>query len=288
MPPMKDWKRVLPRRVPTTSDRILTDNPVNQHQHGGDASTVLHYRPSNKRFPEVQLRTADVHDEERWKFAHYLWNAGVLMGEVVAGREDGEWWLSPSEEEHWRVKGEKVLELGAGVGLGGIMSALAGAQEIAITDYPVPTILATISTNVSTNLPLALQYKTSIHPHQWGVFTTPFATTHFHQYTRILAADCLWVPYEHGNLARSMLHFLSEAPGARVYVIAGFHTGRATVARFFEETAPEVGLEIVDIFEMNSEGARREWLKERDAGEEDIGEWKKWLAVARLRRRGAE
>jgi hypothetical protein len=93
------------------------------------------------------------------------------------------------------------------------------------------------------------------------------------------------MPYEHENLARSMLHFLSESPDARVHVIAGFHTGRAKMAGFFEETVPEVGLEVEDIFEINAEGARRAWAKERDGGREDIGERKKWLVVARLRRR---
>jgi len=93
------------------------------------------------------------------------------------------------------------------------------------------------------------------------------------------------MPYEHENVAKSMLHFLSEAPEARVYVIAGFHTGRAKMAGFFEETVPKVGLEVEDVFEMNAEGVRRPWAKERDGGREDIGERKKWLVVARLRRK---
>jgi hypothetical protein len=92
------------------------------------------------------------------------------------------------------------------------------------------------------------------------------------------------MPYEHENLAKSMLHFLSETPDARVYVTAGFHTGRAKMAEFFEEIVPEVGLVVDMIFEMNAEGVQRAWAKERDGGREDIGERKKWLVVARLRR----
>lgn len=84
-------------------------------------------------------------EDQRRKFAHYLWNAGVLVGELVGGRPaaegngdgekeekengevvvkrvqeeedkwgEGRWWLSVEEEALWRVKGEKVLELGAG------------------------------------------------------------------------------------------------------------------------------------------------------------------------------
>lgn len=92
------------------------------------------------------------------------------------------------------------------------------------------------------------------------------------------------MPHEHENLAKSMLYFLSDSPDARVYVIAGFHTGRAKVALFFEETVPGVGLEIEEIYEMDAEGKRRAWAAERDSGREDVGERKRWCVLARLRR----
>lgn len=88
---------------------------------------------------------------------------------------------------------------------------------------------------------------------------------------------------QHTNLAKSMLHFLSPEPSARIFVIAGFHTGRARMAPFFEETLEEEGLEIEDIFEMDANGERREWKS--DVPEEMSGERKKWLVVARLKRR---
>jgi hypothetical protein len=93
------------------------------------------------------------------------------------------------------------------------------------------------------------------------------------------------MPQEHKALAQSMLHFLSYSPEATILCIGGFHTGRAKLAPFFEEVVPNAGLEIVDTFEMDADGKRREWRKERDGGREDIGERKKWLVLARLRRR---
>lgn len=66
--------------------------------------------------------------------------------------------------------------------------------------------------------------------------------------------------------------------------IGGFHTGRVKIASFFEEIVPESGLEVEDIFEMDATGRRREWRPARDGGREDIGERKKWLVLARLRR----
>lgn len=113
---------------------IFTDDL--QNLHGDDPETVILYRSA--KYGELELRTADVNGEEqRRKFAHYLWNAGLLVGELVGGRateeqaansiehgdggedgwKEGEWWVSKEEERRWSVQGETVLELGAG-GLG--------------------------------------------------------------------------------------------------------------------------------------------------------------------------
>lgn len=103
---------------------IFTDDLLNQH--GDDANTLIVYKSA--RFGDLEFRTADVNgEEERRKFAHYLWNAGVLVGEVVGGRpgkdgegrkgdgwEEGGWWIGEEEEGTWSVEGETVLELGAG------------------------------------------------------------------------------------------------------------------------------------------------------------------------------
>lgn len=173
--------------------------------------------------------------------------------------------------------------MSTGVGLGGIVSALAGAQLVAVTDYPAPSILDTIRANVTHNVPPLLQPRISVHGHCWGSVEDPFERAHAHRYTRVLAADCLWMPAEHNNLAKSMAHFLAPSPHARVLCIAGFHTGRARVAPFFEEIIARHGLEVDDIFEMDDHGVRRPWAAERDGGLEDVTERKKWLILARLR-----
>lgn len=99
---------------------IFTDDL--QNQHGDDPDTVIVYRSA--KFGDLEFRTADVNGEEqRRKFAHYLWNAGILMAEITGGKgvEDregneasGEWWLRDGEEEKWSVDCHRVLELGAG------------------------------------------------------------------------------------------------------------------------------------------------------------------------------
>ncbi|ORY01105.1 hypothetical protein BCR34DRAFT_494125, partial [Clohesyomyces aquaticus] len=151
-------------------------------------------------------------------------------------------------------------------------------------DEPTPAILDAIKTNVSENIRESLRSRIVVQGHRWGCLDTEFAQAKANHYTRILAADCLWMEQNHENLVRSMLHFLSHAPEARIYCVAGFHTGRAKVASFFEEAVPELGLEVEEMFEMDADGNRRGWARERNGGREDIGERNKWLVVSTLKR----
>ncbi len=147
-------------------------------------------------------------------------------------------------------------------------------------------MLANIAKNVETNVPEAVRLRSrlKVQGHEWGEFATSFAATHKGYFSRILAADCLWMPSQHRNLARSMVHFLStateEEEEGRVFVVAGFHTGRAKVAGFFE-TAEEEGLVVERIEEVDVDGRRREWMQVREG--EDLGDRKRWVVVAVLK-----
>lgn len=166
-----------------------------------------------------------------------------------------------------------------------LCSMLTSFSKVAITDYPAPPILEAIKTNVTKNLPQPLRARVAVQGHLWGDISSDFAAANAHRYTRVLAADCLWMLGEHENLAKSMHYFLANSPDARVLCIAGFHTGRAKLVPFFEEVVPQQGLEVEELFEMDANGARRPWAKQRDGGREDIGERKKWLVVSKIRRR---
>jgi predicted nicotinamide N-methyase len=156
--------------------------------------------------------------------------------------------------------------------------------QVVLSDYPAPAVLANISSNAKKAIPAGLESAYRIEGHEWGELNTDFSTKSQHQFECILAADCFWMPGQHLNLVRSMLHFLTLDACGRVFAIAAFHTGRAKVAGFFDVAAEE-GLDIEDIYEENADGMRREWLKERDGGREDHNERKKWLAIAVLRRK---
>ena len=65
---------------------------------------------------------------------------------------------------------------------------------------------------------------------------------------------------------------------------AGFHTGRAVLAKWFE-VAREEGLEAEKVWEEDGDGRVRDWLVDRaEAFEEE----KRWMVLAVLKRRAEQ
>ncbi|KAK2753028.1 hypothetical protein FQN55_004988 [Onygenales sp. PD_40] len=261
-------------------------------------------------------------EEGRRLFAHYLWGGGLVIAEGIeravraAGVKGGESLAGRGERDLlWRVEGERVLEVGAGAALPSLIASLAGAAQVTITDHPSsPALYGAIQENITNNIPTHIRSRISIQPHEWGVLgPTPqdgakieetstsqggqtravqFAMENKASFTRVIAADCLWMRDQHENLARSLLWFLAppgeeRGGGGVAWVVAGFHTGREIVASFFE-TAVAMGLVVERIWERDvnatsEEGeVTREWMAVRPGeGPENRA---RWCVVAFLRR----
>ncbi|KKZ58434.1 hypothetical protein EMCG_00924 [[Emmonsia] crescens] len=255
-------------------------------------------------------------EEGRRLFAHYLWGGGLVVAEgiesatkILDGNDEGD-----EKDLIWNVKGKKVLEVGAGAALPSLISALAGATQVTITDHPSsPALYGAIQANIANNIPEHLRSRISIQPHEWGVLgrdnvpsqeneaqypqkeaTSKFAVENKGSFTRIIAADCLWMREQHENLVQSLLWFLAPpSPAADgigsgvAWIVAGFHTGRDIVASFFE-TAVAMGLVVERIWERDvnatsEEGeVTREWMPVRPGeGPENRA---RWCVVAFLRK----
>lgn len=156
-------------------------------------------------------------------------------------------------------------------------------HQTVMSDYPAKEVLENLSSNASKNVPEPLRSRISIAGHTWGEKDDEL-TAKFHEgFDIVFAADCFWMPWEHRNLARSMLRSLSAATHARIYAVAAFHTGRAKLAPFFDVVGEE-GLLIETIQEIDVLGNTRPWQKIRDDGKENVTERKRWLVVAVLKR----
>ncbi|GAA6051228.1 hypothetical protein JCM3770_005881 [Rhodotorula araucariae] len=166
----------------------------------------------------------------RDKYASYVWNASILLADMVAAREID-------------VHGRKVLELGAGLGLPGLVAARMGADleiQVVLTDYDHPASLADTARAATEALPPALHPLVHVLPHTWG---TPIASLLrlAPSFDTLLLADCVWSPALHVPLVASLAALLRASPAATVHFAAGFHTGRAVVAAFLRRAA-ELGV----------------------------------------------
>lgn len=239
-----------------------------------------------------------------------------------------------------------LILLFTGTALPAIISAKSAARSITITDHASsPAITAnTISRNVRENLEginsadgVGDSTTTSTHitiagltwgdpfftsPNQYGKLLSPQPAQH--SFDRMIIADCLWMPSQHENIVKTINHWLrhESAPSHATeadadtntsppcaLVIAGFHTGRSTVASFFEiatganraaETKNNNGdhaqlndqggknmnedrdgyLSIAQIFEVDVDLNVREWVTEREG--ENKEQLKKWCVCAVL------
>ncbi|KAL1900224.1 hypothetical protein Sste5346_002534 [Sporothrix stenoceras] len=199
------------------------------------------------------------------------------------------------------VGGKTCVEVGAGTALPSILAALLGAKRVAITDYPAEVVLNNLKENLSRNVKANTNESdestppkknptsstiTSVDGHEWGKFDSEAVQAGYHAFDRMFVCDCLWMPWEHDNLRKSIDWFLKEDGGddARCWVVAGFHTGRPKVVSFFDEDAlAALSLEIEAIWERGCDDVERPWTVDR--GIEDPSERKRWLVVASLKRR---
>ncbi|KAI1496742.1 hypothetical protein F5X99DRAFT_413773 [Biscogniauxia marginata] len=322
---------------------IFPDDVTNQH---GDANHSLVYTSPHLRGP-LHIALAEPEGEsDRRLFSHYLWNSSLLLAEFVeagtlglpldgggggngGGSSKGVGGngadANPWDVSTFTIRSKSCLELGAGTALPSIMAALLGARSVVVTDYPSPAVLDTLRRNVAANgrpelsplsLPEVRVCPVTIEGHAWGDLDSGFASRYRGGFDRVFVCDCLWMPWQHSNLHRSIAWFLrddkhegeageagevegeeektenenennkSAADVARAWVIAGFHTGRAKLRGFFDDGAlRDVGLAVERIWERDCDGVERAWVEDR--GAEDPNERKRWLVVAVLKRRSS-
>ncbi|KAK3685678.1 hypothetical protein B0T22DRAFT_381963 [Podospora appendiculata] len=273
---------------------IFPDDVTNQH---GDSEHGLTYTSPHLPKP-LTLSLADPSGAaERELFSHYLWNSSLMLAELIeAGTlkldtpETGASPIAPPASD-FDITGLSTIEFGAGTALPSIMSALLGTRRVVVTDYPAPVVIETLRRNVAANVQpsfapsgaLAEGQVVEVEGHGWGELDSPLARANEHAFDRVFVADCLWMPWQHANLLQSVDWFLGQGPAARVWVVAGLHTGRDKMNGFFvKEALAARGLEVERIWERDCDGRDREWSWDR--GIEDVSERKRWLVVAVLKR----
>jgi len=120
--------------------------------------TVSRYQRSGDRSPkDIDIRLVGSHP----LWGHHLWNAAKCFADFL------------DEHANEFCQSKRVLELGAGGGLPSIVSALNGASQVVITDYPDPELVENIGVNVQSNTSTEVTARVNVQGHVWGKDVTP-------------------------------------------------------------------------------------------------------------------
>lgn len=153
------------------------------------ALSKLHNSSAEFRFAEQDLRL--VQDWKKLGVAAVVWDAAVVLCMYLE--------LGAVE-----LKGRKVIELGAGTGLVGIVAALLGAH-VTITDREAA--LELLSANVDANLPPLCRRLAVVSELTWGQGLERFPEGGFDV---VLGADIVYLEESFPSLLRTLEYLCSE------------------------------------------------------------------------------
>lgn len=181
----------------------------------------------------------------------------------------------------------RVLELGAGAGLPSILVAkLHENVSVVVSDYPDDEIIKALVTNIDEN---NVSSRCRAIPYAWdsdtSVFRDPDADSGSEAgniFDIVIAADTLWNSGLHALFLRALQKTLRRSADARVYLVAGLHTGRYTLQAFMD-AVPRHNFQFEEICEREVAGsASRPWDVERHEYDDDR-ERRRWVVWMVLR-----
>ncbi|XP_067848087.1 EEF1A lysine methyltransferase 3-like [Heptranchias perlo] len=129
-------------------------------------------------------------------YSAYVWQAGIALCRYF-------------EKEKINFTGKKVIELGSGTGIVGILAALLGG-DVTMTDKP--NTLKQIENNVSINIPTARRHRLKVSALTWGENHTDFPT----DYDFILGSDIVYSSVTYPALIETLRHLSNR--GTTIYL----------------------------------------------------------------------
>lgn len=149
---------------------------------------------SFQRGPEAKVQQAWVSEVVSAGFQNTTWSGALVLGA---------WLVAHAEEE---VKGRRVLELGAGTGLVGVVAALLGAAVVKCTDRDHPSMMNAINRTITLNLS-RVGKRMSAAPLDYGLLQS-----YDEPYDLIVGSDLLYSAENFDDILFTVASFLSVNP----------------------------------------------------------------------------
>lgn len=230
--------------------------------------------------PVITLLTPTTQANNWALHASSIWASSVFLAEHLDDLHIDQHIRTVKSRGQTRLR---VLELGAGAGLPSILiSRCFSDVDVIASDYPDEQLIRTMQSNMDRN---GVAHQCRVVAYAWGEDTSAFIQESVVQdgYSMdvIIAADTLWNPESHGVFLKTLQFLLRKTKDARVYLIAGLHTGRYTLQRFLD-SVEGYGFEVEDVVEREVSGCcQRGWSVDRAEGEEekDRRKWVLWITI---------
>ncbi|XP_051869198.1 EEF1A lysine methyltransferase 3-like [Pristis pectinata] len=146
----------------------------------------------------------------------YVWGPGLALCQYF-------------EAEKFNFTGKKLLELGSGSGIVGILATLLGG-DVTLTDKP--HVLKQIEYNVSANIPLGSRHRIKISSLVWGTDQKNYPN----DFDFILGSDIVYSPIQFPFLLQTLQDLCSS--NTVIYLSSDMKYREGSV-KFHEELVPE-------------------------------------------------
>ena len=239
----------------------------------GSAGTTFRYAPTGEAFtiavqvPDTAAANWSLHTSGVWISSIYL---ADHLNDLRLQDHIGT--LGPGQ--HLRV-----LELGAGSGLPGILIAKKFPNiAVTVSDYPDERLVQDLANNVARN---GVTNTCRTVAHAWGSDSVAALLNGSDGFDIVIAADTLWNPEMHELFISTLRATLRKSPSSKIHLVAGLHTGRYTIQAFLIALGAN-GFELDDIVEKQCSGSdEREWCTFREG--EDERERRRWVIWMKIR-----
>ncbi|XP_041070093.1 EEF1A lysine methyltransferase 3-like [Carcharodon carcharias] len=172
-------------------------------------------------------------EEKRYEFSGHLLKIstfrGTYLGVSAFVWEPGLVLCRYFENENIDFTGKKVLELGSGTGIVGILAVLLGG-DVTLTDKAY--VLKQIEYNVVANIPTTSRHRSKVRALAWGNDQGNFSS----DFDFILGSDIVYNPPHFPGLLQTLLHLCNTK--TTVYMSSNLKAREGAV-NFHEELLPK-------------------------------------------------